>query len=224
MAGTFKKTMIYLGLADDDSALEEERRAAYSAPSRESLGSSSDRMERDEDRLRERRPEAREPELRQAAPEPERRPERRPDARTESREAARPAAGQADEAPRRRPASAPEPRQEATVTPIKPTVEYHDEESAVHQITTIHPTSYNEAKLIGDSFRQGIPVIMNVTDIQESEAKRLVDFSAGLVFGLGGRISRVTNKVFLLTPEEIDVKAEGETKPQTDDDPLPTAH
>ncbi|MCB4207696.1 cell division protein SepF [Arthrobacter sp. UM1] len=219
MAGTFKKTMIYLGLADDDSALEDERRAAQSAPSREPAGSYAAREDRYEAQPRERRPEPREPEPRQTPA-----PERRPEARTEPREAPRSQTAPAEEAPRRRPASASEQRQEATVTPIKPTVEYHDEESAVHQITTIHPTSYNEAKLIGDSFRQGIPVIMNVTDIQESEAKRLVDFSAGLVFGLGGRISRVTNKVFLLTPEEVDVKAEGETKPQSDDDPLPTAH
>ncbi len=90
----------------------------------------------------------------------------------------------------------------------------------MHQITTIHPKSYNEAKLIGDSFRQGIPVIMNVTDLQESEAKRLVDFSAGLVFGLSGRISRVTNKVFLLTPEEIDVKAEGGDEESHESDPI----
>ena len=90
----------------------------------------------------------------------------------------------------------------------------------MHQITTIHPKSYNEAKLIGESFRRGIPVIMNVTDIAETEAKRLVDFSAGLVFGLGGKISRVTNKVFLLTPEDIDVKAEGREDTLSDEDPM----
>ena len=61
------------------------------------------------------------------------------------------------------------------------------------------------AKLIGESFRDGIPVIMNVTDMGEADAKRLVDFAAGLVFGLHGSISRITSKVFLLTPATVDV-------------------
>lgn len=75
----------------------------------------------------------------------------------------------------------------------------------MRQITTVHPRSYNDAKLIGESFRSGIPVIMNVTDMGEADAKRLVDFSAGLVFGLHGSIERVTNKVFLLTPVNVQV-------------------
>ena len=75
----------------------------------------------------------------------------------------------------------------------------------MRQITTVHPRSYNDAKLIGESFRSGIPVIMNFTDMGEADAKRLVDFSAGLVFGLHGSIERVTNKVFLLTPVNVQV-------------------
>ncbi len=77
--------------------------------------------------------------------------------------------------------------------------------TGLRQITTIHPRSYNDAKLIGESFRDGIPVIMNVTDMGEADAKRLVDFSAGLVFGLRGSIERVTNKVFLLSPSYVEV-------------------
>ena len=75
----------------------------------------------------------------------------------------------------------------------------------MRQITTVHPRSYNDAKIIGESFRSGVPVIMNVTDMGEADAKRLVDFSAGLVFGLHGSIERVTNKVFLLTPVDVQV-------------------
>ena len=75
----------------------------------------------------------------------------------------------------------------------------------MRQLTTVHPRSYNDAKLIGESFRDGIPVIMNVTDMGEADAKRLVDFSAGLVFGLHGSIERVTNKVFLLSPAFVEV-------------------
>jgi cell division inhibitor SepF len=85
----------------------------------------------------------------------------------------------------------------------------------VCQITTVHPRSYNDAKLIGESFRGGIPVIMNVTDMSEADAKRLVDFSAGLVFGLHGSIERVTNKVFLLTPATVQVL--GEDSSETED-------
>jgi cell division inhibitor SepF len=79
------------------------------------------------------------------------------------------------------------------------------------RITTIHPRTYNEAKTIGEAFRDGIPVIMNLTDMGDGDAKRLVDFSAGLVFGLHGSIERVTNKVFLLSPAHVEVTAEAET-------------
>ena len=78
----------------------------------------------------------------------------------------------------------------------------------LRRITTIHPRTYNEAKSIGESFRGGVPVIMNLTDMSDADAKRLVDFSAGLVFGLRGTIERVTNKVFLLSPEHVTVTGE----------------
>lgn len=73
------------------------------------------------------------------------------------------------------------------------------------RITTIHPRSYNDAKIIGESFRENIPVIMNVTDMGDNDAKRLIDFSAGLAFALNGHIERVTDKVFLLTPANLEV-------------------
>lgn len=76
------------------------------------------------------------------------------------------------------------------------------------RITTIHPRTYNEAKTIGESFRDGTPVIMNLTDMGDSDAKRLVDFAAGLVFGLHGSIERVTSKVFLLSPSHVEVSTE----------------
>ncbi|MET4001401.1 MULTISPECIES: cell division protein SepF [Arthrobacter] len=93
----------------------------------------------------------------------------------------------------------------APVTPIKRAASTREEAESLRQITTVHPRSYNDAKIIGESFRDGIPVIMNVTDMGEADAKRLVDFSAGLVFGLRGSIERVTNKVFLLSPSYIEV-------------------
>lgn len=77
----------------------------------------------------------------------------------------------------------------------------------LHRISTVHPRSYNEAKDIGESFRAGTPVIMNLTEMSDSDAKRLVDFAAGLVFGLHGSIERVTAKVFLLSPANVEVTA-----------------
>ena len=87
------------------------------------------------------------------------------------------------------------------------------EVTAMNRITTIHPSTYNDARAIGESFRDDVPVIMNLSDMDDSDAKRLVDFAAGLVFGLHGSIERVTNKVFLLSPEHIEVAAEGADAP-----------
>jgi len=76
------------------------------------------------------------------------------------------------------------------------------------RITALHPRTYNEARTIGEHFREGTPVIMNLTEMVDSDARRLVDFAAGLIFGLHGSIDRVTNKVFLLTPANVQVTAE----------------
>jgi cell division inhibitor SepF len=76
------------------------------------------------------------------------------------------------------------------------------------RITTLHPRTYNEARTIGENFREGTPVIMNLSEMDDADAKRLVDFSAGLVFAVRGSIERVTNKVFLLSPPNVSVAAE----------------
>jgi cell division inhibitor SepF len=81
-----------------------------------------------------------------------------------------------------------------------------------HQITTLHPTTYREARTIGERFRDGVPVIINLTEMDEPDARRLVDFAAGLTFGLRGSIERVTNRVFLLSPANIQVTAEDKAK------------
>ena len=54
------------------------------------------------------------------------------------------------------------------------------------RIITVHPRTYNEARVIGEHFRDGVPVIMNLSDMEDVDAKRLVDFAAGLIFGLRG--------------------------------------
>ena len=78
----------------------------------------------------------------------------------------------------------------------------------VTRIITVHPRTYNEARVIGEHFRDGVPVIMNLTEMEDVDAKRLVDFAAGLIFGLRGTIERVTSKVFLLSPPNVTVTAE----------------
>jgi cell division inhibitor SepF len=79
---------------------------------------------------------------------------------------------------------------------------------SLNRITTIHPRTYNEAKNIGEWFRDSVPVIMNLSDMDDADAKRLVDFAAGLVFGLHGTIERVTSKVFLLSPSHVEIAAD----------------
>lgn len=125
-----------------------------------------------------------------------------------------------------RQAERPEPRTVTVVDPREPRRLYRDEPSNVSpmpspgsrpapspavdlaRITTIHPHTYNDARRIGEEFREGVPVIMNLTEMDDTDAKRIVDFAAGLVFGLHGTIERVTNKVFLLSPVNVEVGAE----------------
>lgn len=86
------------------------------------------------------------------------------------------------------------------------------EDEQRYQITTLHPTTYREARTIGEHFRDGVPVIINLTEMDEADARRLVDFAAGLAFGLRGTIERVTNRVFLLSPANVQVTAEDKAK------------
>jgi cell division inhibitor SepF len=83
-----------------------------------------------------------------------------------------------------------------------------NEVAELSRITTLHPRTYNEARTVGENFRDGVPVIMNLSEMDDNDAKRLVDFAAGLVFATRGTIERVTNKVFLLSPANVTVAAE----------------
>ena len=80
------------------------------------------------------------------------------------------------------------------------------------RITTLHPRTYNEARTVGENFRDGTPVIMNLSEMDDSDAKRLVDFAAGLVFATRGSIERITSKVFLLSPPNVTVAAEDKAR------------
>ena len=84
----------------------------------------------------------------------------------------------------------------------------------VSRITTIHPKTYDEAQMVGRALRDGVPVVLNLTGVPEAVAYRIVDFSAGVVFGVRGSIERVTPRVFLLSPANIKVD-----EPQTSKSP-----
>ena len=90
--------------------------------------------------------------------------------------------------------------------------DYYEPEQPPYRITTLHPRTYNEAVTIGEHFRAGTPVIMNLSEMADSDAKRLVDFAAGLTFGLHGRVERVTSKVFLLSPQNVTVTAQDKAR------------
>ena len=157
MAGALRKTMVYLGLAEDDDRYDDD-------------GHRDDVADYDDER-------------------------RRTPERSERPGAERPETGAAVTQLPRRPAPVARLVREPEVGPL-------------NRITTIHPRTYNEAKTIGESFREGTPVIMNLSDMSDADAKRLVDFAAGLVFGLHGTIERLTSKVFLLSPVHFEVATE----------------
>jgi len=122
-----------------------------------------------------------------------------PPRRTEPRAEQEPARPVANLAERRRPAREPQGRPTTTVAPMS-------------RITTLHPRTYNEARVIGENFRDGVPVIMNLSEMDDGDAKRLVDFAAGLAFALRGSIEKVTNRVFLLSPPNVEVSASDRRK------------
>jgi len=111
----------------------------------------------------------------------------------------------------------PAPRREkqqvektAPVTPLhRPAVVRQPAAGTVSEILTVHPKQYRDAQIIAENFRDGIPVIINLSQMSDADARRLIDFASGLSLGLYGRIERVTSKVFLLSPENIAVSGDG---------------
>jgi len=174
MANPLKKTMVYLGLADEELYEDEQEQAP--AQTRQT-----------------------------AAPAP----------------VATPAATPAPEAPaaaaQATPAATPaEPKMHthqrgAQVTPLRrahTTAQKATPVQEMNEILTVHPREYKDAQSIAESFRDGIPVIINLSQMTESDARRMIDFASGLSLGLFGKIERVTNKVFLLSPAHVAVSGE----------------
>lgn len=197
MAGAMRKMAVYLGLVEDDG---------YDRPGY----GPDDEFEPEPEPERGRRQQPREESSRERAEEPVRvvHPPAQRDAEptpvplmTESRRSGRIAPVSSITSERQ--------NVEKSAPVIMPKVV---SEREPYRITTLHPRTYNEARTIGEHFREGTPVIMNLTEMDDTDAKRLVDFAAGLVFGLHGSIERVTQKVFLLSPANVDVTAEDKAR------------
>jgi cell division inhibitor SepF len=107
------------------------------------------------------------------------------------------------------PVGRPETGTRAPVTPLRrPAASRHAPAAGMNEILTVHPRQYRDAQVIAETFREGVPVIMNLSQMSEPDAKRLIDFASGLSQGLYGKIERVTSKVFLLSPEHVAVSGE----------------
>lgn len=177
MAGAMRKMAVYLGLVEDHSDDTYDEYDEYDAAKRSSRDARSGGRGYD-DRYDDRGDDRYS--SRSVRPIPDTRAVRtfRSDAAPPSRPTSAPLAD-------RRPAYAPAPD--------------------LSRIETIHPKSYNDARRIGEDYREGVPVIMNLSELEDNDAKRIIDFAAGLVFGMRGSIERITNKVFLLSPVNVDV-------------------
>ena len=103
-----------------------------------------------------------------------------------------------------------QPKRASVVTPLhKPSTTNRNAAPAdMNEIVTVHPKAYKDAQIIAENFREGVPVIINLTQMTEQDARRLIDFASGLSQGLYGKIERVTNKVFLLSPAHVAVSGE----------------
>lgn len=117
----------------------------------------------------------------------------------------------ARETPAPAPVAVPAPKSGAAVTPLRkaqpqpvPTTPQAD----MNEILTVHPRQYRDAQMIAESFRDGVPVIINLSQMSDNDARRLIDFASGLSQGLYGKIERVTSKVFLLSPAHVVVSGE----------------
>ncbi|WP_165065088.1 cell division protein SepF [Marisediminicola senii] len=108
----------------------------------------------------------------------------------------------------------------APVTPLRratPTPTQNASAADMNEILTVHPRQYKDAQVIAESFREGVPVIINLSQMSEPDARRLIDFASGLSQGLHGKIERVTKQVFLLSPAHVVVSGDqAETEPEVD--------
>ncbi|QPZ39874.1 cell division protein SepF [Paramicrobacterium chengjingii] len=155
MSNPLKKTMMYLGLADEELEYEEQAQSQQNAPAQSAQATAS--------------------------------------------------------------AQPSTPHRAAPVTPLRrPAAVKQAAPSELSEILTVHPKQYRDAQSIAESFREGIPVIINLSQMSDGDARRLIDFASGLSQGLYGKIERVTSKVFLLSPSHVSISGESDQKTESD--------
>ena len=76
------------------------------------------------------------------------------------------------------------------------------------RVHLVIPKSFNDAQQVADKFRDGIPVVLNLQSTETELSKRLIDFTSGLTYGLDGGMQRIADKVFMLTPRNVEISAE----------------
>ncbi|MEF2977863.1 cell division protein SepF [Subtercola sp. YIM 133946] len=127
---------------------------------------------------------------------------------------------QAQQAPVAPVAQAAAPQQHGNRAPVTPLRRTTTQKNAapleMNEILTVHPKQYKDAQIIAESFRDGIPVIINLSQMTDADARRLIDFAGGLSQGLYGKIERVTSKVFLLSPAHVSVSGEAAADPRAE--------
>jgi cell division inhibitor SepF len=110
--------------------------------------------------------------------------------------------------------SDPEPSAASTAV-TRPPARLRGVEAASSPSVKVHlilPRSFNDAQQIADRFKDGVPVILNLQSADQDLSKRLIDFASGLTYALDGGMQRVADKVFLLTPRNVEVSAEERAK------------
>jgi cell division inhibitor SepF len=93
-----------------------------------------------------------------------------------------------------------EPRRQRNLQPVQP--------PGASRVHLILPRSFNDAQQVADRFKNGVPVILNLQSADSELSKRLIDFASGLTYALDGGMQRIADKVFLLTPSDVELSAE----------------
>jgi cell division inhibitor SepF len=102
---------------------------------------------------------------------------------------------------------APSERGTATLRSVAPPGRAGNGRSDV-RVHLVIPKSFNDAQDVADKFKDSIPVIINLQGSESDLSKRLIDFASGLTYALDGGMQRIADKVFLLTPRNVEVSAE----------------
>jgi cell division inhibitor SepF len=168
MSSIWHRTLVYFGLADDESLYDEDYATVHDEPEPASRKSTVRRL----DRRRSKEPSA-----------------------------------EWDDAFHEEETAAGRPRRASSEIGVLRSAPEKKSSNAV-RVHVIAPRSYNDAQQIADRFKNGVPVIVNLQTSDPDLSKRMIDFSSGMTYALDGAIQRIAEKVFLLTPANVEVSAE----------------